>query len=111
MLHNGFSANCFGNGHTVLRHADGGFFEPHRICRLFFDDYTDKMELYFSKWKKLGLTFDGIYTGFLGSEKQMGIVERFFRSFAQNRPKLLWTPLWVTTESCILPIPGKCAGT
>lgn len=59
----------------------------------FFDDYTDKMELYFSKWKKLGLTFDGIYTGFLGSEKQMGIVERFFSQFCTEQTKIIMDPI------------------
>jgi len=40
----------------------------------FFDDYTDKMEAYAGKWKELGLTFDGISTGFLGSKEQISIV-------------------------------------
>ena len=38
----------------------------------FFDDYTDKMPLYINEWKKLGLQFDGITSGFLGSKKQYG---------------------------------------
>ena len=33
----------------------------------FFDDYTDKMEDYMQEWVKLGLQFNGICTGFLGS--------------------------------------------
>ena len=37
----------------------------------YFDDYTDHMEPYIEKWKELGLTFDGIATGFLGSERQI----------------------------------------
>lgn len=40
----------------------------------FFDDYTAKMRAYVEKWKELGLTFDGIATGFLGSVEQIGIV-------------------------------------
>lgn len=47
----------------------------------FFDDYTDRMPAYIEKWKKLGLTFGGIYTGFLGSEKQIRIVQDFIRYF------------------------------
>ena len=30
----------------------------------FIDDYTDKLEPYLAEWEKLGLKFDGIYTGF-----------------------------------------------
>ena len=33
----------------------------------FFDDYTEKMEPYIAQWKKLGLEFNGICSGFLGS--------------------------------------------
>ena len=47
----------------------------------FFDDYTRNMEEYASKWKKLDLRFKGICTGFLGSERQISIVERFVRDF------------------------------
>ena len=50
----------------------------------FFDDYTDKMKNYYMKWEKLGLTFDGIYTGFLGSEKQAKIVEDFIERFSDE---------------------------
>ena len=50
----------------------------------FFDDYTDKMKAYYMKWEKLGLKFDGIYTGFLGSEKQAKIVEDFIKRFADE---------------------------
>ncbi|MBR2878843.1 MAG: pyridoxamine kinase [Clostridia bacterium] len=45
----------------------------------FFDDYSDKMTPYIENWKKLGLEFDCIYTGFLGSEKQIDIVENFIK--------------------------------
>ena len=40
----------------------------------FFDDYTDKMISYTDKWRELGLSFDGIVTGFLGSLEQIEIV-------------------------------------
>ena len=40
----------------------------------FFDDYTEKMQDYADKWVQLGLSFDGIATGFLGSEKQIAMV-------------------------------------
>ncbi len=48
----------------------------------FFDDYTNKMQAYYEKWEKLGLQFDGIYTGFLGSQKQAEIVGDFISRFS-----------------------------
>lgn len=47
----------------------------------FFDDYTEKMPAYIAQWKKLGLTFYGIETGFLGSREQIDIVVGFLRDF------------------------------
>ena len=39
----------------------------------FFDDYTDRMPGYIEQWKKLGFSFDGIMTGFLGSRELIEI--------------------------------------
>ncbi len=50
----------------------------------FFDDYTDKMPAYYAQWEKLGLEFDCIYTGFLGSEKQIDITFDFIEKFGKN---------------------------
>ena len=50
----------------------------------FFDDYSDKMTPYIENWEKLGLEFDCIYTGFLGSEKQIDIVENFIKKSAES---------------------------
>ena len=47
----------------------------------FFTDYTSNMDAYIEEWKKLGLTFDGILTGFLGSPEQTEIVKRFLECF------------------------------
>lgn len=47
----------------------------------FFDDYTDKMSDYASYWKNLDIKFDSIYTGFLGSDKQIDIVRKFINDF------------------------------
>ncbi len=47
----------------------------------FFDDYTDKMTSYMNEWIKLDLKFNGICTGFLGSAKQIRIVEEFLSHF------------------------------
>ncbi len=47
----------------------------------FFTDYTDHMSAYAGEWKKLGLEFNGICTGFLGSAQQIQIVETFLKDF------------------------------
>jgi pyridoxine kinase len=44
-------------------------------------DYTDHMNPYMDQWKKLDLRFQAISTGFLGSHRQIEVVERFFRLF------------------------------
>lgn len=47
----------------------------------FFDDYTSKMRGYIDSWEKINLSFDGISTGFLGSEEQINIVIEFLEKF------------------------------
>lgn len=59
----------------------------------FFDDYTDKMKIYAHKWKKLGITFDGITTGFLGSSRQIEIVEAFIKDFKGENTKVIIDPV------------------
>ena len=46
-----------------------------------FDDYTTHMRDYVNVWKELGLTFDGLYCGFLGKEEQIDIVREFVEMF------------------------------
>lgn len=50
-----------------------------------FDDYTSHMRDYIKVWNELGLTFDGLYCGFLGNEEQINIVREFVEMF---RPPL-----------------------
>ena len=50
-----------------------------------FDDYTSHMRDYIKIWNELGLTFDGLYFGFLGNEEQIDIVREFVEMF---RPPL-----------------------
>lgn len=44
-------------------------------------DFTPYMEEYIQKWKSLQFSFDAIYTGFLGSAKQISIIENFIDQF------------------------------
>lgn len=59
----------------------------------FFDDYTDRMEDYISKWHKLDLKFEGITSGFLGSKKQIEMVIRFIEEFRSGRTCVIIDPV------------------
>lgn len=59
----------------------------------FRDDYTDRMEAYIEKWKKIGLSFDGIATGYLGSVRQIDIVKRFIREFSHEETLVIVDPV------------------
>ena len=56
-------------------------------------DFTAHMPAYIREWQKLDLQFDGIMTGFLGSARQISIVEDFIRQFRTNRTKVLVDPV------------------
>jgi pyridoxine kinase len=43
-----------------------------------FVDLTDTLDSYFSHWVNEGFDFDCIYTGFLGSEKQIDVISSYF---------------------------------
>lgn len=59
----------------------------------FFDDYTDRMEEYISKWRRLGLKFEGITSGFLGSVAQIEMVIRFIEEFRSGRTQVIIDPV------------------
>ena len=59
----------------------------------YFDDYTDHMRAYMDEWKKLDLRFEGIASGFLGSLKQIQIVEEFIEKFRTNRTQVIIDPV------------------
>lgn len=44
-------------------------------------DLTDEMPKIAHHWKSLGLTFDAVYSGYLGSERQIDIVSSFIDTF------------------------------
>ena len=47
-------------------------------------DFTPYLPAYIDSWAQRDLTFDGILTGFLGSEEQIADVERFLEIFGRN---------------------------
>ena len=46
-----------------------------------FLDLTDHMELVAAHWSALDLRFDGLYTGFMGSARQIALTGDFLRAF------------------------------
>lgn len=47
----------------------------------FYTDYTEHMDSYIEQWSRLGLRFDGILTGYLGSPLQIETVKHFLEQF------------------------------
>ena len=53
-------------------------------------DLTDQMEPITDHWKRVGIAFDTIYTGYLGSLRQMDLVRGIFRKFShREHPPLI----------------------
>lgn len=59
----------------------------------YWTDCTDHMEAYANEWAKLDLRFHGIATGFLGSVRQIDIVERFLQRFDAGGTLVLVDPV------------------
>ncbi|NCD41469.1 MAG: pyridoxamine kinase [Bacteroidia bacterium] len=58
-----------------------------------FADMTEHMRPIMAHWKQLGLHFDGIYSGFLGSPEQTIIVADFIRDFSQPDSLIMVDPV------------------
>lgn len=63
------------------------------FSNFFFDDYTSKMTEYIDNWKKIGLKFNGILTGFLGSDRQIDIVSDFIKDFRNDNTIVVIDPV------------------
>lgn len=72
---------------TAVLTAQTGY--PDYYC----DDYTDKMEIFRSYWEKMGQSFDGIYTGFVASERQIQQIFHFIDTFGSPDNFLLVDPV------------------
>lgn len=59
----------------------------------YFYDLTGQIPAYVEEWRKLALTFDGIYIGFLGSEEQIELVEAFIRDFKEKDTLVILDPV------------------
>ncbi|MBQ3076050.1 MAG: pyridoxamine kinase, partial [Clostridia bacterium] len=57
-----------------------------------FHDLTDEIAPITDHWKKEGLTFDAIYTGYLGSFRQIELVEEMFEKLGDENTLLVVDP-------------------
>jgi len=58
-----------------------------------FLDLTDEMEKIIAHWKNLNLRFDCIYSGFLGSSRQVDIVTKFVQDFTSKNQLIVVDPV------------------
>ena len=58
-----------------------------------FVDLTDTLPAYFAHWQSLGMDFDGIYSGFLGSKNQIQLVSGFIDTFADEGTLVVVDPV------------------
>ncbi len=72
---------------AVLSTHTGGF------TGMTFRDLTDDLPAIFAHWKTLDLTFDAIYTGYLGSAEQVALVEQLFDEFATEQTQIVVDPV------------------
>ena len=57
-------------------------FSSHTLFPQFVSlDTTDFLTGYLDAWKKIGNSVDAVYSGFLGSAQQVGIIERLYRDY------------------------------
>lgn len=58
-----------------------------------YRDLTEDIRPIARHWKSLGLTFDAIYTGFLGSFEQLKLMEEFFEQFGTQDNLIMVDPV------------------
>ena len=71
----------------LLSTHTGGFTD------MYFEDMTEQMRDIIRHFGELGLKFDAIYTGFLGSEEQIELVGEFIKRFAEPETMVLVDPV------------------
>jgi pyridoxine kinase len=59
----------------------------------YFVELTDHLNKIINHWQQIGVKFNAIYSGFLGSAKQIDIVKDFICDFSQNKPLVLVDPV------------------
>lgn len=72
---------------AVLSTHTGGFTD------FVYVDLTEKLLSMAEHWKKEGCSFDAIYTGFLGSDEQIEIIDEIFNMFKTNDNLIIMDPV------------------
>jgi len=72
---------------ALLSSHTGGFTD------MYFKDLSEDMNEISAHFERLGLKFDAIYTGFLGSERQIDIVLDFIKKFSTNETVIFVDPV------------------
>lgn len=57
-----------------------------------FRDLTDDLDSIKEHWKKEQFDFDAIYTGYLGSDRQISIVKEYIDTFKNDKTKIIIDP-------------------
>lgn len=58
-----------------------------------FIDLTEHLEEYIAHWAAIGAEFDCIYSGYLGSPKQIGIITDFINAFRKDEQLIVIDPV------------------
>ena len=58
-----------------------------------FVDCTEHIDKFSKHWQSENIKFNCIYSGFLASEDQIGVVEKFIEDFAYSHPLVLIDPV------------------
>lgn len=73
---------------TAILSNNTGYFDDFS-----FVDLTDSMENYMNHWEREDIIFDCIYSGFLGSEKQVDIILKFIETFDNSSNMVVVDPV------------------
>ncbi len=75
-----------------------------------FKDLTEEIPKIANVWKKDGLSFDAIYTGYMGSKHQIDLVLDFFESFRPQNGLIIVDPAMADNGKLYTGFPDDFAG-
>ena len=73
-------------------------------------DLTDQLPGFIEHWKAIGLRFEAIYSGFLGSARQAGMVSDFIKSFADDDTLVVVDPVMADFGKLYASMPPEMIG-
>ncbi len=72
---------------SAVLSSGGQYAAPYMV------DLTEHLDPMIDHWKRLGMEFEGIYTGFLGSPRQVDVVRRLIADFRKEGQLVLVDPV------------------